>query len=355
MGAKMDNRNLLIVDDEPAIIRSLERELRPEGYAIHTAATGAKGLDLLKQRDFGVILSDYMMPEMDGIAFLELAKEQMPDSARILLTGYGSLNNAMNAVNFSHIFGYLTKPWPAGLLKETIARGFEHHQLIRENKELQRVTSAQNDLLKCANENLEDQVRERTRQLQEALREGLKMLALAAEAKDDSTGDHINRIQKITAEICRGLGLPREQCDLISFSSIMHDVGKIHIPDNILKKAGPLSPEERRIMQTHTAAGEKILGENAFYETARQIARSHHERWDGTGYPDGLKGEEIPLSARIVAVADVYDALTHERPYKAAWTMEKALSEMRSLSGALFDPIILDIFMRYASREVSDG
>ncbi len=351
----MDKRNLLIVDDEPNILKSLERELIPEGYTIYTANSGKEGLGLVKAHNIGAILSDFMMPEMDGVTFLESVKQYNPDAARILLTGFGSLNNAMDAVNRSHIFGYLTKPWSSVILKETIASAFEYYHLVNENKQLHKLTEEQNGLLKCMNEDLEGLVDKRTRQLEEAVREGVKMLAMAAEANDDNTGDHISRIQTITKEICPGLGLSQEESELISFFSIMHDVGKIHIPDNILKKPGPLSDQEWKIMQTHTTAGEKILGSKPFYKTARQIARSHHERWDGTGYPDGLKGDSIPLPARIVTVADVYDALTHERPYRAAWSEEEAMAEMKALSGRLFDPEILEIFIRKFSKENVDG
>ena len=161
--------------------------------------------------------------------------------------------------------------------------------------------------------------------------------------------------QTITGEICLGLRLSMEESDLISFSSVMHDVGKIHIPDSILNKPGSLSDDEWKIMKTHTTAGERILGSKPFYETARRIARSHHERWDGNGYPDGLKGDSIPLEARIVTVADVYDALTNERPYKKAWPVEDALAEMEDLSGKLFDPEILKVFLRKFSEEKVDG
>lgn len=131
----------------------------------------------------------------------------------------------------------------------------------------------------------------------------------------------------------------------------MHDVGKIRIPDRILKKSGPLTKKEWAVMQTHTVVGEKILGDRPFYQTPREIARSHHERWDGTGYPDGLHGETIPLPARIVTVADVFDALTHARPYKPAWSVEKTVTEMKRMSGKVFDPMILDVFFKSSTKK----
>ena len=341
----MHNGALLIVDDEPNVTSSLNRQLSRDGYTIYAANSGSTGLELLKENNIGVVLSDLMMPEMDGVTFLELVKQERPDVVRMLLTAHGSLNNAMAAINRLQIFGYLTKPWSSEELRGTIARAFKHYNLIAENKRLQQLTEEQNQQLSLINENLENLVRKRTFQLEESVREGIVMLAMAAEAKDDDTGEHVYRIQEVTREICAGLGIPSEESEQISFFSIMHDVGKIHIPDRILQKPGPLDAEEWEVMQTHCIAGENILGNKPFYQTAREIARSHHERWDGNGYPDGLKEESIPLAARIVTVADVFDALTHERPYKPAWPVEEALAEMKTLSGKVFDPEILSVFL----------
>ncbi|MDY6973617.1 MAG: response regulator, partial [Thermodesulfobacteriota bacterium] len=277
----MRNRNLLIVDDEPNIISSMKRMLRYEGYTVYSAQSGPAGLDLLKEHDIGVVVSDFRMPNMDGVKFLESVKKNEPDVVRILLTAYGSLENAVAAINRSQIFGYLTKPWSPEALKGTVASAFEHYNMALENKRLLKLTRKQNKQLKLMNENLEDLVRKRTLQLEEAVREGIIVLAMAAEAKDDDTGQHVHRIRDLTRDICTGLGLSPEESEDVSFFSIMHDVGKIHIPDNILKKPGQLTIEEWVVMQTHCVEGERILGTKAFYQTAREIARSHHERWDG--------------------------------------------------------------------------
>lgn len=347
------NQSLLIVDDEPNVISSLKRQLRHERYTVFSANSGAAGLDLLKKHDIGVVMSDQMMPEIDGVTFLELARQYNPDIIRILLTGHASLTNAMDAINRSRIFEYLTKPWSDQTLKGTIARAFEHYNLVIENKRLQKLVQKQNEELRLINTNLEGLVDERTSQLKEAVKEGIVMLAMAAEAKDDDTGDHINRIQALTRDICKGIGMSAKESEQISFASIMHDVGKIHIPDNILRKSGALTDEEWTVMQTHCITGEKILGNKPFYRTAREIARSHHERWDGNGYPDRLKGEDIPLAARIVTVADIFDALTHKRPYKHAWPVDKTLAEMKSLSGKVFDPEILNIFLKIQDEKTN--
>ena len=342
----MLNQSLLIVDDEPKIISSLKRLLRHKNYSIYSANSAKAGLEFLKENNIGLVISDLMMPEMDGITFLETVRQIKPDVVRILLTGHGTLENAMDSINRSQVFGYLTKPWLPEIMSGTIEGAFQHYNLLLENKRLQKLTEKQNKQLNIVNENLENLVHERTLELEEAVREGVVMLALAAEAKDDDTGEHIHRIQRSTRDICAALGMSSKESERIAFFSIMHDVGKIHIPDSILQKPGPLTVEEWVVMQTHCIAGGKILGDKPFYQTAREIARSHHERWDGNGYPDGLKEDSIPLPARIVTLADVFDALTHERPYKQAWPLEDALAEMEILSGKVFDPEILKVFFR---------
>ncbi|MBI5557760.1 MAG: response regulator [Deltaproteobacteria bacterium] len=339
------NKALLLVDDEPCVLKSLCRALSTAEYNLFTAESAAEALEIVKQHDIGVVISDMKMPEMDGIAFLEAVAKISADTVRILLTAYGSHESAIAAINRSHIFGYLTKPWTAENLQATLAKAFRHANLIRENKRLQELTNRQNEQLRFINENLEKLVQERTTQLEEAVKEGIEMLALAAEAKDDITGEHIYRISNLTRDICLALGMDETEVEQIAFFSIIHDIGKVHIPDSILKKPGPLTDEEWAIMQDHTRAGEKILGRKPFYRTARLIARSHHEKWDGSGYPDGLRGETIPLAARIVAVADVFDSLTSARPYKKPWPEAEALSYMESLKGIHFDPRVLEVFL----------
>ncbi len=345
------NQTLLIVDDEPRVATSLERMLRKEGYTIHMAQSGKEGLNLLEAHDVGVVLSDFMMPEMNGVAFLEQAKKKKPDLVEILITGHASLENAVSAINQLHLYGYVKKPWDMEDLKSTLRRAFEHYNLVVQNRMLLKITAEQNQKLKELNEDLEKLVRRRTLLLDEAVEESIAMLATAAEAKDDDTGAHIYRILDMTLDICNALGLTVEETDKISRFSILHDVGKIYVPDSILGKPGPLSEKEWEVMRNHTLAGEKILGVKPFYQIARQIARSHHENWDGSGYPDGLSGSAIPLPARIVAVADVFDALTHKRPYKDAWSRERTFLEMTNLSGKKFDPDILAVFKEIQQKK----
>jgi putative nucleotidyltransferase with HDIG domain len=191
--------------------------------------------------------------------------------------------------------------------------------------------------LRDYSEALERKVRQRTEDLHAANLDAIYMLAVASEAKDADTGRHVRRIQRFAEALARELGLAESEALAIGYAAVLHDVGKIHVPDEILKKPGPLDDDERFVMKQHTLYGERILSKRPFFERARRIARSHHENWDGSGYPDGLGGEKIPLEARIVRVADVYDALTTARVYKPAWTSEHAVQFLCESRGTLFD------------------
>jgi HD-GYP domain-containing protein (c-di-GMP phosphodiesterase class II) len=193
---------------------------------------------------------------------------------------------------------------------------------------------------------LEETVRERTRELREAHLDAIYMLAVASEAKDEDTGAHVRRIKQYSELIAREMGASAAEAEHIGYAAVLHDVGKMHVPDQILKKPGPLTPEEREVMQQHAVMGERILGETPFFAMARQIARGHHENWDGSGYPDRLAGEQIAPAVRIVHLADVFDALVSPRVYKAAWPIDRAVQEIKSLAGIMFDPHAVSGFLR---------
>ena len=198
--------------------------------------------------------------------------------------------------------------------------------------------------LKRYSSSLEDLIRERTAELQTANMDAIYMLAVACEAKDTDTGAHVRRIETYAEAMVEALNMPASIAKRVGYSAILHDVGKMQIPDDILKKPGRLTPDERRVMENHTLIGERILANTPFFEIARKIARSHHENWDGSGYPDGLAGKDIPLSARIVHMVDVFDALTSRRPYKEPWPVEKALANLHDGAGKQFDPDLLKVF-----------
>lgn len=317
---ELSNFTLLFVDDESDIVDSLKRSFR-KVYTVLTATSGNEALELLKTRNIDLIISDQRMPGMSGDELLAKAKIMQPDAIRILLTGYSDLESIVKCVNEASIYKYMTKPWEPEVLKLTVDRALEHLDVSRK--------------LKLAVEQLKD-----------AYHDAVTMLSFACEGKDEETSLHVHRVQLYTEVLAREMGFADDDASHLGIMSILHDIGKLNIPDAILKKPGKLDENEWCVMKKHSESGVRILGSNQFYSLAREIAKSHHENWDGTGYPTGLKGEEIPLSARIVKVADVFDALTSRRPYKEPWPVERAVGHLREQAGFQFDPKIIEAFLR---------
>ena len=338
------NNRLLLVDDEERILESLRRLLKKEGYEIFTATSGREGLDILQRETVGVVVSDMMMPEMDGVEFLAQASTLSSDTVQVLLTGHAKLETALDAINRLGVFSFIVKPWNNYVLVNDLRRAFDTYNLVAENRHLFQLTEQKNHELKEANESLEERVKHRTQLLQEAIEESILMLARAAEAKDDDAEGHIHRVYSMVFDLCKELGVPDDKTGQIALFSMVHDIGKLKISDDILRKKD-LSEAEAVIRKSHVTAGEEMLGVKPFYKIAREIARSHHENWDGTGYPDGLKETEIPLAARIVALVDTVDALTHKEPYKNAWDKKRVLQEIKKLAGTRFDPRIVEAFV----------
>jgi len=350
----MDNNMALMVCDGQGA--SLGLVYGNENHGLYSMDHEKAGCELPQVRDQGGILpGEEVMPEDDDITFLGLVREYYPDIVKIFLSGQGSLKNTMEHINYPEAFRYLTHLWSSRELNGKISKALGPYRLSMEDCMLQRLTSEQTEELSIINANLKKMANAPSLQLQEFVRDGIIMLATFAEAREDNTGGHIFRIRELTKDICEGLEMPPSEIEDISFSAMMHDVGKIQIPDLVLLKTGPLNNEENRIMQGHCEIGERMLGDKPVYKTAREIARSHHERWDGTGYPDGLKGDSIPQSARITAIVDAFDALTHERSYKKTWPVGMAVREMKALSGRQFDPNLLDIFVKVQSGEINKG
>lgn len=317
---------LLCVDDEPDIVDNLFRTFR-KGYTVLTATSGEEALELLKAQPVDLIISDQRMPGLTGDEVLKAARTLQPEAIRILLTGYSDLESLVKCVNEAGIYKYITKPWEPEHLKLTVTRAIEHLDVER-------------------------RLRMAADQLKDAYHDAVTMLSIACEGKDEDTGFHVNRVQHFTEALAIEMGMGAEEARHMGLMSILHDIGKLNIPDAILKKPAKLDPDEWAVMQTHAEHGVRILGDNPFYAIAREIARHHHENWDGSGYPNRLSQEAIPLSGRIVKVADVFDALTSRRPYKEPWPVERALGLLREESGKQFDPKVVEAFIRLHSSGV---
>jgi putative two-component system response regulator len=321
---------ILIVDDEMANVRLLEVILESGGFTkVRSATDAAQGLRMFQEERPDLLLLDLHMPHINGFELMERLQPMMDEDGFLpilVLTADVTPQTKRRALA-SGANDFLTKP-------------------VDRVEVLLRVTN----LLKIRLQNaiLEQQVRERTQGLEEAQHETLRRLALAAEYRDDDTGVHTRRVGSLAGQLGRSLGLGQKQALLLEQAAPLHDVGKIGIPDSILLKPGKLTPEEFEVIKSHTIIGAQILSGSSspWLQLAEHIALTHHEKWDGTGYPRGLSGIDIPIEGRIVAVVDVFDALTHDRPYKKAWPLEEALAEIQRQSGRQFDPEVVEAFVQ---------
>jgi len=333
--ANIKDAKFLIVDDELANVRILERMLQGWG-CLHVRSTtnSREALPLFSEFQPDLVLLDLMMPEPDGFAVMQQLRPLIADGDYLpvlVLTADTTVPTKHKALSVGAT-DFLTKPFDMVELSLRISNlveaRFLHLQLQNQNRIL------------------DEKVRERTRELAQSEIETIECLALAAEFRDDDTGQHTQRVGHTTALLAARLGVPEARAELIRRAAPLHDVGKIGIADGILLKPGKLTPEEFATMKEHAVIGAHILARHhtPMLQLASDIALTHHERWDGSGYPRGLVGEAIPLEGRLVAVADVFDALTHERPYKAAWPVAEAVAEIERQSGRQFDPGVVEAF-----------
>lgn len=330
----IENSCILIVDDELANVKLLERMLSVAGYKnIVCTQESQQALQLCKDHKPDLILLDLNMPELDGYEVMEQLKEAfgLELFPILVLTAQHAQNFRQRALE-SGARDYVTKPFD---VKELLSR-------VRNLLEVQMA----HKYMARQNETLEQKVLERTRMLNETQLQIVRRLGRAAEYRDEETGLHIIRMSKISEVLARAVGMSDETCNLLLNASPMHDIGKIGIPDQILLKPGKFEAEEWEIMKKHAQIGADILsGDNSeLIQMAYEIALTHHEKWNGSGYPNGLSGEKIPLVGRITALADVFDALVSVRPYKKAWSNEDALELIRSESGEHFDPKLVELF-----------
>jgi putative two-component system response regulator len=326
---------ILIVDDQEPNILVLRALLDRAGYTqVHSTQDSARVLPLIEQLRPDLVLLDLQMPHPDGLSILrELGARLPPDEYLpvLVVTADISPRTKEEALSLG-ARDFLSKPLNAAELLLRVRNLLLTRLLYTRQQEMNRV--------------LEEKVRERTQDLEAAQAEILERLALAADFRDDVTGQHVRRVGLQSEQLALALGLPPEQAELYRWAAPLHDIGKLGVPDAVLLKPGPLDPSEWDLMKQHTTIGARLLAGSRFpvLELAREIALTHHERWDGTGYA-GLAGESIPLSGRIVSVCDVFDALTHERPYKLAWPIDRAIAEIRAQRGRMFDPGVSDAFL----------
>jgi putative two-component system response regulator len=323
--------SVLIVDDSTALRCVVARWLRESGYQCFEASDAASARRWLSANSAELMTLDVAMPGESGIQFLAEVRRSAPDMEVLMLTGREGTELAIRAMTLG-AYGYLVKPAQKEELLISVRRALEHRQLILDKR--RHVLS------------LEHLVREQTLAIRRAQEETIVRLVRASMLRDEETGAHIRRTGLYSAVIAESIGWSSEQVDLIRMAAPMHDVGKIGIPDSILRTPGKLTDSQYEIMKRHAVIGARMLSgtEVPLLKMAREIALSHHERWDGRGYPRKLAGEEIPVAARIVAIVDVYDALTHDRVYRPAFSEEQAMTIMNDGRGQSFDPELFSHF-----------
>jgi len=338
---RLRNAHILIVDDEPANVRLFELLLEEVGYRnVRSTTDSTNVLSLYLECQPDLILLDLAMPHLDGFAIMKQLQACIPKGTYLpilVLTGDASAEVKQRALTVG--------------AKDFLLKSFDQTEVLLRIKNLLE-TRFLHRQLQDQNQSLEEKVRDRTRELSEAQHEILFRLGLTSECRDDHTGEHTQRVGRTSAFLAQALSWPAPQVELLRLAAPLHDLGKVGIPDRILLKPGKLTAEEFEEMKSHTTLGVKLFGGSRFpiLQLAEEIALTHHEHWDGSGYA-GLKGDEIPLSGRIVTVADVFDALTHERPYKKAWSVDRAVDEIKRQRGRQFDPLVVDVFIDVLSRE----
>jgi cyclic di-GMP phosphodiesterase len=328
---------ILVVDDEEAIREVISTLLSAQGFQCISVSNGRAALEVASAGSLDLIISDIVMPEVDGLRLLAEMRTRDVDLPVVMVTAMHDLGIALQAIR-AGAYDYLLKPFEKEQLFATVGRALEHRRLVLENKTYQR--------------GLERLVDERTRQLSHTLRDleksydyTLEALGGALDAKDAETEGHCQRVTAITITIARAMNLDKEMLKHIARGAFLHDIGKMGIPDNILRKPGPLNERERAIMRRHCEIGYEMLKRIPFLREAAEIVLYHQEYYDGSGYPRGLRGEEIPIGARIFAIADTLDAIISDRPYRRAQPIGAAREEIRRNSGKQFDPQVVDVFL----------
>jgi putative nucleotidyltransferase with HDIG domain len=328
---------VLIVDDEEAIRDVVSTLLETQGYECSAVENGRYAVEHLKKKSADLVLSDMLMPEMDGLQLLSWLRSHDPEIPMIMVTAMHDVSTALDSIRCG-AYDYILKPFEKDQLFLSVRRALEHRRLLLENRHYQR--------------NLEQLVEQRTGELKKALSEleqsydaTLEALGGALDLKDSETVGHCKRVTAFTLAMAKAMNLPIETLPQIARAAFLHDIGKMAIPDRILQKPGPLDDEERTVMRTHCDIGYKMLLRIPFLREAAEIVLSHQEFYDGTGYPRGLRGEEIPLGARIFAVADAVDAMLSDRPYRKALSVDHARKEVKRCSGTQFDPKVVEVFL----------
>ncbi len=346
----MTHSKILLVDDEPRVLSSLQGMLRLDNHELLVASDGPAALEVLSTSDVAVIVCDHNMPGINGAEVLARSAKLRPDAVRIMLTANADLETARASIHEGRISYFLIKPWDDDQLRSVVREGVCRFEMQREIRRMREVTKQQRDKLEAWNRSLEMKVTERTEDLQSSYEETLDALVLALDSREHATAGHSRRVAIYCLYLALELGLPEDKLEALHRGALLHDIGKIGVPDAVLLKPGKLDPAERKIIEEHVAIGGRLLERISYLEPAMAIPRYHHERFDGAGYGEGLVGEAIPIEARLFAVVDVYDALRSERQYKRELSHKQACEIITAGSETHFDPRVTSTFLAVPSE-----
>ncbi|MBI5525855.1 MAG: response regulator [Deltaproteobacteria bacterium] len=341
---KAETTQILFVDDDERALRAFQRGFESAEYRVTVTTDVLGALELAEQDKFQIIICDYIMPAMDGVAFLERCRRIAPDSLRILISGDCDYQSSIDAINRGGVYKLVTKPWDVDELKAMLREAAEQYWTKKESERLSKLIKEQNTELVVRTLNLDREIHERTSSL-------LNGLVTALDLRDTETQWHSRRVSLYSKRIAKALGIRGEEIRSIERGALLHDIGKIGIRDSILLKPGRLTAEEWVEMRKHPDMGYKLLEGSDFLERERIIVLHHQERYDGKGYPLALKAKDIDIGARIFAIADTFDAMTSDRPYRQALTFKAAREEIIRCSGTQFDPRVVDAFLSIPHME----
>jgi putative nucleotidyltransferase with HDIG domain len=329
---------ILIVDDESQVRQMIADLLEQQGYQVVQASSGQEALSALDLKLFDLVLTDIVMQDLNGIVLLERIHTQYPSLPVVMVTAIHDISVAIDAMRRG-AYDYLLKPFEREHLLSTVQRALNHRKALEDNQNYQ--------------QNLEQMVRARTEMLRHAMEDlehsydiTLEALGDALDLKDSETEGHSKRVTAYTIALARAMNVPPHQIKIIARGAFLHDIGKMAIPDDILRKPDRLTGEEQEIMREHCSRGYHMLRKIPFLASAAEIVFCHQEHYDGSGYPSGLHDEQIPIGARIFAVADTLDAMTSDRPYRKAKSFDQAREEILHCSGTQFDPTVVEVFLK---------
>jgi putative nucleotidyltransferase with HDIG domain len=329
---------ILVVDDENQVRTMIGSTLERNGYEVHLASNGREALEAITLNTFDLVLTDIVMQDVNGIALLERLHSQLPNLPVVMVTAIHDISVAIDSMRRG-AYDYLLKPFEREHLMSTVHRALDHKQILDESHNYQ--------------QSLEQMVRARTEMLRHAMEDlehsydvTLEALGDALDLKDSETEGHSKRVTAYTIALARAMGIPPADIKVIARGAFLHDVGKMAIPDEILRKPGTLTNDEQTVMREHCTRGYHMLRKIPFLAGAAEIVFCHQEHFDGSGYPSGIRGHEIPIGARIFAVADTLDAITSDRPYRRARSFDAAREEILRCSGTQFDPSVVEVFLK---------